>query len=583
MNIPWVEVVTITVYLLFLVAVGIVFSKQNKNSEEYFKAGSKGTWWLIGANMLMAGISAYTFTGNAVGIYQSGWSPMTIYGANVLSLLLCWFGLAALYRQLRAVTVSEVVYMRFGRRTEQLVAYVFVINNLIWSGLVLYGLSIFAQRLFPEASPLWVICSVGLIVAAYCTIGGNWGILANSFVQGLIMIAMTTLLAVLCLMKAGGVGEFFDLIRSNPDLSRQYRLISPENATDGFWSVKYGITWFIFTGLAQFVGMTGLFQSVRYFAAKDGREARRASLFAAVLMAVGAFIWFIPPMTSRLFYSAQVMAAHANPIKAPEFSYVIAGENLLPSGLIGLLVVAMFCASVSSMDVGLNRNAAMLVRDMIPVFRRWLKLPPWSDTFQIFAGKVTTFILGMLVTMLAVFYSKMQGLSIFDFLLNVMAFLMLPMLIPMILCLFFKKTASWAVYASMLSGFVPYLVDKILHLGLSYQAKGFIVCLFSVAAFFVSVFFYRNSPEDYKERCAEFYRKMHTPIDFDKEVGESNDGYQLKIIGLLGIITGGLILLLLLVPNPFAGRMCILLVGLFVLLIGGLMFGAGIKKIREDK
>jgi len=188
MNIPWIEVITITVYLLFLVAVGIVFSKQNKNSEEYFKAGSKGTWWLIGANMLMAGISAYTFTGNAVGIYQSGWSPMVIYGANVVSLFLCWFGLAALYRQLRAVTVSEVVYMRFGRRTEQLVAYVFVIQNLIWSGMVLYGLSIFAQRLFPDASPLWVICSVGLIVAAYCTIGGNWGILANSFVQGLILL-----------------------------------------------------------------------------------------------------------------------------------------------------------------------------------------------------------------------------------------------------------------------------------------------------------------------------------------------------------------------------------------------------------
>lgn len=81
MDLPWIEIKTIVVYLLFLVGVGVVFSSQNKNSEEYFKAGSKGTWWLVGINMFKAGISAYTFVGNAVGIYQAGWSPVVIYAA----------------------------------------------------------------------------------------------------------------------------------------------------------------------------------------------------------------------------------------------------------------------------------------------------------------------------------------------------------------------------------------------------------------------------------------------------------------------------------------------------------------------
>lgn len=581
MNIAWIEIITIAVYLLFLVAVGVIFSSQNKSSDEYFKSGSKATWWLVGVNMFMAAISAYTFTGNAVGIYEAGWNPMAIYGANVLSYLICWAGLAALYRQLRAVTVSEVVFMRFGRRTEQLVAYVFVVNNLIWSGLVLYGLSIFALRLFPDIPPFWVISSVGIIVAFYCTIGGNWGIMANSFVQGLIMIAMTTLLAVLCFIKVGGIREFFDLIQSNPEVAKQFKLISPQNNTDGFWMVKYGITWFIFTGAAQLVGQTGLFQSVRYFSAKDGREAGRASLLAALLMVAGAFCWFIPPMTSRLLYSAQVFASHPNPLKAPEFSYVIAGENLLPSGMIGLMVVAMFCASVSSMDVGLNRNAAMLVRDIFPVFRRWFKRAEWSDARQIAAGKAATFILGLLVTVLALFYSQMKGLSIFDFLLNVIAFLMLPMLIPMLLCLFIKHTAPWAVYASMIAGFVPYLADKVMHLGMSYQLKGTFVCLFSILAYLVSMFFYKNSPEDYKTRCEEFYKKMHTPVDFEKEVGQCSANYQLKVIGGLSIVTGGLILLLLLVPNTLFGRLCILSVSGFILLTGLLMLCAGLKQSRR--
>jgi solute:Na+ symporter, SSS family len=582
-EIPWLEVVTIGVYLVFLVVVGVIFSTQNKNSEDYFKSGSKGTWWLVGINMFMAGISAYTFVGNAVGIYQSGWSPLAIYGANILSLLVCFFGLAAMYRQLRVVTIAEVVRMRFGKRTEQLVAYIFVINNMIWSGLVLYGLAVFTQRLFPQTPAMWVIISVGLIVSTYCTIGGNWGILANSFVQGLIMISMTVLVAILCFIKVGGICEFFGLIKTDPLIARQFRLISPENTTDGFWAVKYGITWFIFTAMAQFTAQTGIFQSVRYFAAKDGNEARKASLFAAGLMAVGAFIWFIPPMTSRLLYSAEVMASHPNPLKAPEFAYVIASQNLLPAGLVGLMVVAMFSASVSSMDVGLNRNAAMLVRDMLPIFRRRLNLPEWTDAKQIAAGKVVTFILGMLVTAMALFYSQMQGLTIFDLLLNVIAFFMLPLLIPMILCLFFKRTASWAVIASMLAGFVPSLLDKAFAWGLSYQGKGFIVCVCSVTAFLISTRFYKNSPDEYKQRCKEFYDRMHRPVDFEKEVGQCTSRYQLKTIGILSIVTGALLLLLLLIPNPLSGRLCILSVCAFILTIGIVMLVAGLKQPRINR
>jgi Na+/proline symporter len=464
--------------------------------------------------------------------------------------------------------------MRFGRRTEQLVAYIFVINNMVWSGLVLYGLAVFTQRLFPQTPAAGVILSVGVIVSLYCTIGGNWGILANSFVQGLIMISMTMLVAVLCFIKVGGVREFFALIHSDPEISRQFRLISPVNDTDGFWAVKYGITWFIFTGLAQFIAQTGIFQSVRYFSAKDGREACRASLFAAVLMAVGAFIWFIPPMTSRLLYSAEVMASHPNPLKAPEFAYVIASQNLLPVGLVGVMVVAMFSASVSSMDVGLNRNAAMLVRDMLPVFRRWLHLPEWTDSKQILAGKVTTFLLGMLVTTMALFYSKMQELTIFDLFLNVIAFFMLPLLIPMILCLFIKKTASWAVFASMSAGFLPSLLDMLFKWGLSYQAKGLIVALCSAGAYLISMLFYSRSPEEYKGRCREFYERMHRPVDFEKEVGSGNDTHQLKVIGILSIITGGLLFLLLFIPNELPGRLCIAAVSGFILLVGLVMVAA---------
>jgi solute:Na+ symporter, SSS family len=76
---------------------------------------------------------------------------------------------------------------------------------------------------------------------------------------------------------------------------------------------------------------------------------------------------------------------------------------------------------------------------------------------------------------------------------------------------------------------------------------------------------------------------MRTPVDFEKEVGAGSDGHQLKVIGLLAVITGGLILLLLLVPNTLAGRLCILSVSLFVLVIGLLMMLSGLKQTRCPK
>jgi hypothetical protein len=220
---------------------------------------------------------------------------------------------------------------------------------------------------------------------------------------------------------------------------------------------------------------------------------------------------------------------------------------------------------------------------MLPVFRRRLKLPELSDSHQILLGKVMTFVLGMLVTVISFYYSRMQDLTIFDMLLNVTAFFMLPMLIPMLLCLFIRKTASWAVFASMLGGFLPSLANRFFGLELSYQARGLAVCLCSVAGYVVSVFFYGRSSEEYRERCREFYARMFRPVDFEREVGGGTDYHQLKVIGLLAIVTGVLLLLLLLVPNGGGGRICILSISGFILAVGLLMRVGARRVARREE
>ena len=78
------EYVVIIGYLALLVSVGIVFKKFATNTDDYFKGGSKGTWWLVGISSFMSAFSAWTFTGAAGIAYQSGFSVMFIFFGNVL-------------------------------------------------------------------------------------------------------------------------------------------------------------------------------------------------------------------------------------------------------------------------------------------------------------------------------------------------------------------------------------------------------------------------------------------------------------------------------------------------------------------
>jgi SSS family solute:Na+ symporter len=573
--------IIVLVYFSFLLAVGVVFGRMVKDGDDFFRAGAQGTWWLVGTSMFMAGISAYTFTGNAAGIYRSGWSPLAIYAANVAGLLICGLFLASWYRQMRVVTIAEALRLRFGKVTEQVFAILIVVNTIIWSGVVLYGLSIFGQFLFPDISPQLIIVGVGVVVLIYCTVGGSWAVMANDFVQGLIMISMTLLLAILCVVHAGGWEGFGQALAAKPDVARDFQLVTPLAEGESFWGAQYGLTWIFIAFITQFVNQMGLFNGVRYFSAKDGREACRASLLAAGLMLVGSLLWFVPPMYARLFLEPVVMAMHADPAKAPEYSYATASLHLLPQGLFSIMIVAMFAAAISSMDTGLNRNSALIVRNILPALLGVVKLPALPERHQVVAGRIATLGCGAVIILLALGYASLSGVSLFDFMLQIVAFFFMPQMVPMLLFLFLRKTAPWAAVSSILAGFVPSLANFFLEFGWSYQVQAVWVITSAMAGYLVAIPFWSRSPAEYRERVARFYDCMRRPVDFTREVGAGSDALQMRLIGRFGCVLAVAFLLLLFLPNPPEGRWSIMGISLFVFGISALLIWRATREARR--
>ncbi|NLF17525.1 MAG: hypothetical protein GX595_09725 [Lentisphaerae bacterium] len=581
-----VEYGVIAAYLVVLVAVAFVFKRFNENISDYFRNGCKATWWLVGMSCFMASFSAWTFTGAAGVAYENGWSILVIFIGNTLALLLNAAFLAPWFRQLRAISGPDVISMRFGVSTQQFYAWLTFLTYFIGAALQLYALAAFCSAVFGYSVGA-VIVFVGCVVLFYSLLGGSWAVMATDFIQSLILIPMTVVVAWYCLRQFDGGAMGFLRAIQEQGLTEEFRFVKPFNP---HVFIDYSWVWIIGMWLNQCLGQNAIGAAPRYFAVKDGRDARKAALIAAIFMGFGSLVWFIPPMTARLLFAEAVEAAAlSNPADA---AYAIASMRVLPLGMTGLMVVAMFAATMSSMDTGLNRNAAVFTNDIYPALCRLCRGRPWEGRRLLFLGELYTLLLGGIVIFVAYYLSTIEKLSIFVIMQMIGAILGSVLVVPMFMGLFFKRAPWWAALVSIVCAAIPSFlgyhsgkddwVTRLLpflagynwpwylrvFLNLGIGALGYVACMP----------FWRTASPAYRAQVEAFFETMHRPVDFAKEVGAGNDLSQLKIVGAFCVVIGAGIALLLLLPNPASGRLAILAVAGSVVAIGGGMMWAGRRR-----
>lgn len=581
MTVSTIEYFVIGVYLIILIAVGWVVKKFNNDDSDYFRNGCKGTWWLVGSSAFMVQFSAWTFTGAAGAAYEAGWSVMIIFIANAAGYFVAAAIFAPWFRQMRVVTVPEAIRLRFGAVTQQVYAWVFVLLGLLYASLWLYGLSLFCAAVF-GFDIVTVVIVIGLIVLVYSTAGGSWAVMATDFLQTLILIPITILVAWLCLSKLGGVGGLMSAIQDQ-GLAKEYAVINEPGEFTG--KNSYTWVWAVAIFVAQIVKMNTVIASQRYYAVKTGNEARKAAALAGGLMLMGCLIWFIPPMTGRLLFAEEIEGIEGLS-KVAEASYAVTSMNLLPTGLMGLMVVAMLSATMSSMDSGLNKNAAMLVRDIIPALMRALGRPWDMEKPRLRMAQLASFGFGLAIIGLTLSFVAQDGKGVFELMLDIGAMLALPLAVPMLLALFVKRVPAWSALASIGMAFcvsaVGFYSEALFENPWSFPAVVFANLSAGIAGFLLTLPWWRRSTLAYQMQVDHFFTNMHRPIDFLTEVGGGNDRGQLKVMGWFAVIIGGFIVSLMLLPNPGVGRLGILFVGGFVGVVGLFLLNASRLKVGPD-
>lgn len=561
-------------YFVFMLVISWVFRRFITNVSDYFRSGGQVLWWMAGGSAFMVSFSAWTFTGAASRAYSDGWPIAVIYFANALGFFMnaAYFG--PKLRQLRVITSMEAVRLRFGRASEQTFTWVTLPLQMLTAGIWLYGLGTFFSAAFNIDVRL-TIAVTGVSVLLISLIGGSWAVLASDFIQVLILMPVTIVTTFLAVAHVGGWSVAVE------------RLSATTLNLEKLATTDFLLFWCVAIVFKQFLSTNNINDASRYLCVKDSSHARKAALLAGFLFLGGIVVWFLPPMIATLTHPD--LAATFPKLKEPsEGSFLAIAQTVFPVGMVGLLVSGIFAATMSSMDSGLNKNAGVFIKNFYQPFLR----PNATENELLFAGKVTTTALGISVILVAVFYSTIKDLTLFELMLKFQILVSTPYIVPLVLGMVIHRTPGWAGWSTVAVCFVvSFLTERYLDIGWAARVFGvtdgttnwerqnweqgiglFTILGAGLAWFLLTRLFYHREKPEQRAAIEEFSRRLATPVDYAKEESAAaTDDKQSWLIGWLCLPYGAVVCLMALIPNPLVGRLAFLFCGGVVMLIGWLL------------
>ena len=514
-----VDFAVIGAYMLLMVGIGVYAMRFNRGATDYFKGGNRIHWLAAGLSSFMSGFSAWTFTGAAGLAYQHGLVAILLYVGNAATFLLGYFLFAQRWRRARIGTVMEYLVDRYDERTRQVFSWTTIFFQLFTGAAMLYGLAVFVAPACGWSVP-WTILGCGTVILAYCVVGGLWAVVITDFLQAAILMPFTLVMLFASLARTGGLSGLLAGL--------------PAESTSLALAPGYGWTYVVCWSVMTSVGYNTAAMAQRYFSVEDERAARKVALLCFSLFLVGAFIWFVPPLAMRVLHPdlTAIWPGLSNP---HESSYALAALTLLPTGLVGIMLAAMFSATMSSLSGVLNLHASIISRDIVPtLFPRHR-----SGAGDLRVAWAATFGVGVAITAIAVTMAA-AGASVFGSMVTFNTVMSLAYGPPALLGLVVKKTPWWSGLAAFT---VALAVGCVGSFGLGW---GLVTNVLTVVPASVAVFFLAALvPEARDERTAardDLFRRLDTPVDVAAEVDRRNDPtaevfrFLSRTTGLVGLL-----------------------------------------------
>ena len=368
--------VVVVLYAVLMVAIGIITSKQTKSVNDFVFAGNKIGPWMTAFGFGTAYFSAVVFIGYAG---QFGWgygisAAWIGIGNAIIGATLAWAVLGKRTRQmtkhLDAKTMPDFFEKRYGSHALKLASAVVVFLFMIpYTASVYNGLS----RLFAMAFELksdnayqYVMIAMAVLSAIYVVLGGYSATAVNDFIQGIIMLVGIAAVVICVLNNQGGFSAAVDQLASVKDESIPQGSLSWVFGPDPI--NLFGVV--ILTSL----GTWGLPQMVhKFYAIRDEKDIKRGLVISTVFCLIVSGGCYLLGGFTRLFNTTEAgTGLGSNVIQKLangklEFDAMVPAmlETALPPLLIGLVVVLVLSASLSTLSALVLTSSTTMAHDLI--------------------------------------------------------------------------------------------------------------------------------------------------------------------------------------------------------------------------
>ncbi len=430
-------------YFVVMVGIGMWAKARIHDSRDFFTAGGRMPWWLSGISHHMSGYSSAVFVGYAAIAYTQGfvlyvWWALGITFAMVVGAFVFVPRWPRLRQRLGIISPLEYLRIRYGVPTQQLLA---------WSGTALKVFDVGAKwtatalllNVFAGVPLAIGILLTGGVTLVYSTIGGLWADALTDMGQFLIQLVAGIVLFVAVLRALDGVPTIWTLWDRLPE--------GNSALFNGQYTALFVFVYLLINTLSYNGGTWNLAQ--RFIASPTGSTARRAALFSAGLYLVWPLVMFFP------MWAAPVLLPG---LDKPDQSYALLTQQLLPAGLVGLVLAGLFSHTMAMTGSDANAISSVVTRDILPAV--WKRGRALDTRAELMIGRISVFTfiaLSMVIALTADSFGGVLGLIILWF-----GGLVGPIAIPMLLGMLpvFRRCGPVAAITSWAVGLVVFALTR---------------------------------------------------------------------------------------------------------------------------
>ncbi len=443
----WAGWLVLVLYLGGMIALGYYFMRRESGADDFFKGGGRIPWWAAGISIYATMLSAITYMAYPAKAYATDWTyyPMLVT-ILIVSFPVCHYYLP-FFRRLNVTTAYEYLERRFNAATRLMASALFIVFMVARMALVLYLPSL-ALTAVTGIDIYICIVLMAIITIVYCTMGGVEAVVWGDVVQGFILVGGAIFAVIwLALGTEGGISGFFDIAAADDKFRLFDWSLSYKSAT--FWVIIIG-------GMANNLISYTSDQTViqRYLTTRDEGEARRSIMLNGVMSVFVSVAFFAIGAGLYTFFKTHPAAMDITMMKNDTiFPFFMMSQ--LPQGLAGLLIAAIFAATMSTISSNINSVATAFSVDFYRRFR-----PQSTEREVLHCARTTCIVSGLLGMGIAILMATWNILSLLDFFQEILGLLSSGLGGLFLMGIFFPRIGGRAALLGFVSGVLAVFAVK---------------------------------------------------------------------------------------------------------------------------